>query len=563
MLTDAKRLQQVIKNLLSNAFKFTREGRVSLTISQAESDARGLSDSLRRADSVLAFAVEDTGIGIPGDKQLIIFEAFQQADGSTSRKYGGTGLGLAISREIARLLGGEIHLTSAPGRGSTFTLYLPQTHAPQSSTRQAPVLVETTNWPAVAPTRDEDEPPRVLLNEAGDDREAIQPGDRTLLIVENDVAFVRLLVEVAHEANFKTLVTAFGTSALALARQYHPSAVSLDISLPDIDGWRVLERLKNDFETRHIPVKVITTGEDLTRGSALGALSVLAKPVKTREELVEAIEGLGRYVDRTRKYLILVHPEDAARSELIELLAADDVNIVAVPTISAAADWLCTDRADCLVLSTRSEESELEALGDVRSGGEIPLIVYGSAELGEAVEAMLKSGGSGLAAISVTSPERLLDECTLRLHRPVGRMSDRQRQILEEMHYGSRALAGRRVLIVDDDIRNIFALTSILERHDMSIVSAETGRAAVGILDASHDIEVVLMDVMMPEMDGFETTRTIRADGRFKSLPIIAVTAKAMKGDREKCIEAGASDYLAKPVDPEELVAKLRAWLLR
>jgi HAMP domain-containing protein/signal transduction histidine kinase/DNA-binding response OmpR family regulator len=564
MLTDAKRLQQVIKNLLSNAFKFTRKGKVSLTISQAESGARGLSDSLRRADSVLAFEVDDTGIGIPADKQLIIFEAFQQADGSTSRKYGGTGLGLAISREIARLLGGEIHLTSAPGRGSTFTLYLPQTHAPQSSTRQAPVLVETTNWPAVAPARDEDEPPRMmLLNEAGDDREAIQPGDRTLLIVENDVAFVRLLVEVAHEANFKTLVTAFGTSALALARQYQPSAVSLDISLPDIDGWRVLERLKNDFETRHIPVKVITTGEDLTRGSALGALSVLAKPVKTREELVGAIEELGRYVDRARKYLILVHPEDAARDELIDLLAADDVNIVAVPTISAAADWLRSDRADCLVLGTRPEESELEALGDVRNGGEIPLIVYGPPELSEIVEGMLKSGGRGLTAIPVTSPERLLDECALRLHRPVGRMSDRQRQVLEEMHYGSRALAGRRVLIVDDDIRNIFALTSILERHDMSIVSAETGRAAVDILDACHDVEVVLMDVMMPEMDGFETTRTIRADGRFKSLPIIAVTAKAMKGDREKCIEAGASDYLAKPVDPEELVAKLRAWLLR
>ncbi|HWN89762.1 MAG TPA: response regulator, partial [Verrucomicrobiae bacterium] len=237
--------------------------------------------------------------------------------------------------------------------------------------------------------------------------------------------------------------------------------------------------------------------------------------------------------------------------------------IVAVPTISAAADWLRSDRADCLVLGTRPEESELEALGDVRNGGEIPLIVYGPPELSEIVEGMLKSGGRGLTAIPVTSPERLLDECALRLHRPVGRMSDRQRQVLEEMHYGSRALAGRRVLIVDDDIRNIFALTSILERHDMSIVSAETGRAAVDILDACHDVEVVLMDVMMPEMDGFETTRTIRADGRFKSLPIIAVTAKAMKGDREKCIEAGASDYLAKPVDPEELVAKLRAWLLR
>jgi len=564
MLTDAKRLQQVIKNLLSNAFKFTRLGQVSLTVTQPTRDSYADSESLRDAASVIAFAVSDTGIGIPSDKQQIIFEAFQQADGSTSRKYGGTGLGLAISREIARLLGGEIHLASAPGQGSVFTLYLPQAYSSQGPVSRVGVLrPQTPSWPAVEPRADE--PERVMVNETGDDRDLIQPGDRTLLIVENDLAFARLLVDVAHEAGFKTLVTAFGATALTLTRQYQPAAITLDISLPDIEGWRVLERLKSDFETRHIPVKVITTGEDLVRGRALGALSVLAKPVRTREGLLKVIEGLGQYLDRPRKNLIIVHPETATREELVAMLASDDVDIVAAADVVDIGDRVAADRIDCLVVSAACQDGLLEVFGEggVEIRPDLPVIVYGSAEASEKIEAMLRSREGEATVVSVASPERVLDQCMLRLHRPVGKMSERQRQILDGIHHSSLVLAERKVLIVDDDIRNIFALTSILERQDMSILSAETGRDAIDILEKWQDIEVVLMDIMMPEMDGFETTRAIRQNPRFKSLPIIAVTAKAMKGDREKCLEAGASDYLAKPVDPEELVAKLRDWLLR
>jgi signal transduction histidine kinase/DNA-binding response OmpR family regulator/HAMP domain-containing protein len=579
MLTDAKRLQQVIKNLLSNAFKFTRQGHVALSITRAEADS--YPESLRDADAVLAFTVSDTGIGIPSDKQQIIFEAFQQADGSTSRKYGGTGLGLAISREIARLLGGEIQLTSAPGRGSVFTLFLPQAYPAQAPARRIPsVLTVTPAWPAVrqpeVQQRDEDIE-RVTVNEAGDDRDMIGPGDRTLLIVENDLAFAKLLVDVAHDAGFKTLVTSFGAAALSLARQYVPSAITLDISLPDIDGWRVLERLKGDFDTRHIPVEVITTGEDLARCRALGALSVLAKPVRTREVLLEAIEALRQYVERPRKDLVLVHPDEPAREELRSLLASDGANVVAVPGLSAAADWLRSGQVDCLIVGGVPDEGVLEVIGDGQNGGdgrnggagrdgirrEISLIVYGPEELKAHVEAILRACGSDVPVTLVTSSERLVDQCTLRLHQPVATLSERQRQMLDALHHGSQALAGRKVLIVDDDIRNIFALTSILERQNMNIVSAETGRDAVDLLEKHRDIEVVLMDVMMPEMDGFETTQAIRQKLHFARLPIIAVTAKAMKGDREKCIEAGASDYLSKPVDPEVLVAKLRDWVVR
>ncbi len=562
MLTDPKRLQQVIKNLLANAFKFTRRGRVSLSISRAGAEAYAENEGLRNASAVLAFAVSDTGIGIPSDKQHIIFEAFQQADGSTSRKYGGTGLGLAISREITRLLGGEIHLESAPGHGSTFTLYLPQSYVPSSSTGPvAAVIREMSIWPAVQAPEEE---PRVLLNEAGDDRDAIQPGDRTLLIVENDMAFARLLVDVAHEVGFKTLVTAFGATGLALTRQYQPSAITLDISLPDIDGWRVLERLKNDLETRHIVVEVISTGEDLDRGRALGAVGVLAKPVRTREELLGAIERLKDHLDRPRKELIIVHPDDAARETLSLLLASDGVNVLAVPGLSGAAARLQADRVDCLIMAPVPEEGIRELLiRELLGAREVPLIAYGPPEWSEQLERTLRSCGSDVTVIAAASPERLLDQCVLRLHRPVTGMSERQRQILKNLHQGAAALAGRKVLIVDDDIRNIFALASILERQDMTIVSAETGRHAVHILEKSEDIDVVLMDVMMPEMDGLQTTLAIRKNPQLKSLPVIAVTAKAMKGDREKCIEAGASDYLAKPVDPEELVAKLRDWLVR
>ncbi len=566
MVTDAKRLQQVIKNLLANAFKFTRRGSVSLEIRAVGPEAARDSQSLRKAESVLAFAVADTGIGIPLDKQQIIFEAFQQADGSTSRKYGGTGLGLAISREIARLLGGEIHLVSSAGRGSTFTLYLPQTLAQPAAARELGPEAGAGAISLVTGAEEDDEQPRLALSEVvGDDRESIGPGDRSLLIVENDVAFARLLAEVAREIGFKVLITSFGSSALALVRQYQPAAITLDISLPDMEGWRVLERLKSDFGTRHVPVTVITTGEDVRRGRALGAFDTVGKPVKTRDGLRETLESLKRCLEREQKDLLLIHPDEAERVALARLLAADGLRVQAEPSLSAlngSFDW---GAVDGVVLGVGSQEELVGLMSNGRGSSfrAIPLITYGPPDWIAEVETLLKSSGSEITVIPASSQERLVDQCLLRLHRPVWAMSESHRQILETLHHGSQRLTARRVLIVDDDIRNIFAMTSILERHEMSIVSAETGRGAIERLDRQSDIEIVLMDVMMPEMDGFETMRAIREDPRFRSLPIIAVTAKAMKGDREKCIEAGASDYLAKPVDSEELVSKLRDWLSR
>jgi signal transduction histidine kinase/CheY-like chemotaxis protein len=563
MGTDAKRLQQVIKNLLSNAFKFTRRGRVSLDITAVAPERVGENPSLRRADTVLAFAVADTGIGIPLDKQQIIFEAFQQADGSTSRKYGGTGLGLAISREIARLLGGEIQLVSAVGRGSTFTLYLPQ-RCPDPTAGRGAAESAAPAGPLVNGGDEEEEPVRAT-SEIVDDRENLGAADRSLLVVENDVAFARLVMDVARETGFKVLVASFGSTALALVHKYRPSAVTLDISLPDMEGWRVLERLKADFETRHVPVTVITTGEDLRRGRMLGAFDAVSKPVRTREGLRETLEGLMGCLERAQKVLVVAHPDAIERAALAELLAADGVRVQTVAQLSALNGHLGTDPIDGVVLGMGTEEDALEVLGN--GGGPalraVPLITYGSPSWTAQVDALLKSRGTDVTVIPVSSPERLVDQCMLRLHRPVAALSERHRRMLEELHHGTQALAGRRVLIVDDDIRNIFALTSILEHHEMRIVSAETGRRAIDLLDKHPDLEIVLMDIMMPEMDGFETIRAIRQDVRFTSLPIIAVTAKAMKGDREKCIEAGASDYLAKPVGSEALVAKLRDWFSR
>ncbi|MGH7277443.1 MAG: response regulator, partial [Candidatus Rokuibacteriota bacterium] len=542
LLTDSKRLQQVIKNLLSNAFKFTREGRVALTIRPAERGEYSDTDSLVRADSVLAFGVSDTGIGISADKQQIIFEAFRQADGGTSRKYGGTGLGLAISREIARLLGGEIRLASAPGRGSTFTLYLPETYSQQSPVRRiAPALaqipgmtvVETSEPAAVA-----DEAPRIAVNEAGDDRDTLQPGDATLLIVENDTAFARLLMDVAREAGFKTLATSFGADALTLTRQYQPSGITLDISLPDIDGWRVLERLKNDFSTRHIPVKVITTGEDLTRGRKLGALAVIAKPIRTRATLVEAVEGLKRFVEQPVKELLVIDHAGPAREALVDLVAHPHVRVVAVADATAGVDRVRDHGAHGIVIGPDVAEADVAALAEALARGprgvHAPVILYRRRQLGHDADMALKQLAEHATVSHVTSRERLLDQCALLLHCPVSALPERQRQILEDIHHSDTALAGRKVLIVDDDIRNIFALTSILERHEMAIVSADTGQKAIDILERSAGVDVVLMDVMMPDMDGFETMRVIRQNGRLKGLPIIAVTAKAMKGDRER-----------------------------
>ncbi len=570
IFTDAKRLQQVIKNLLSNSFKFTHRGQVSLTVSVAHEGWDHENEALNRASSVLAFSVSDTGIGISQDKQQIIFEAFQQADGSTSRKYGGTGLGLAISREISRLLGGEIRLVSSPGRGSTFTLYLPQAYVPQKTARK-PAPESIGEGQPLAPMRPELVPVEVetpqLVNEAGDDRDLIGAGDPLLLIVENDLAFAKVLLDAAHDKGFKGLVTSVGAAALAMARDYMPDAITLDIRLPDIDGWRVLERLKGDLATRHIPVCVVSAEEDHQRALSLGALTLLAKPIRTRDSLEQLLDTIKDFIERSVKDLLVVGPRAETRERILESIGCEDIRVTSVATGSDALAILGQRRIDCMVvdpdLPDLSAEAFVEGVSRLPVPASLPVILFG--EGADHIEdgTARRDLGRHVTVRHAESTERLLDQTAFFLHSPVRNLTESKRQTLEGLYQTDRVLAGKKVLIVDDDIRNIFALTSILEWRNMVTVSAETGRDAIKILQAQSDIDIVLMDIMMPEMDGIDTMRAIRLIPQFKSLPIIAVTAKAMKGDREKCIEAGAWDYLSKPVETEQLLSVLRAWLHR
>jgi HAMP domain-containing protein/signal transduction histidine kinase/DNA-binding response OmpR family regulator len=592
IFTDAKRLQQVIKNLLSNAFKFTHYGQVTLTLDAVQSGWNPENEELNRAATVLAFSVSDTGIGIPPDKQQIIFEAFQQADGSTSRKYGGTGLGLAISRELSRLLGGEIRLASSPGKGSTFTLYLPQTYMPRSGRKTTPVVAELPSPSGVPPlslppapangsakvngtgqafqAQDEAVPEPAappLINEVGDDRDVIQPGDRVILIVENDLGFGRLLLDSAREKGFKGLVTSLGAAALAMTRDYKPDAMTLDIYLPDIEGWRVLERLKNDVLTRHIPVCVISTDDSRTRALNSGALAFVAKPIKTKQVVDDLLDYLKRFVNRTQKSLLLVEKDPARRNRILEYLGSDDVQVTTVGDGEAALQMLGERQVDCVVLNPEMADlrpADFAAeLGRLSRVDQLPVIVYGDGHVVHDEDGGWRKLSEVSTVRRVHSPERLLDQASLFLHRDLSKLSDSKRLLLENLHSSDQVLPGKRVLIVDDDMRNIFALSTVLEDHEMVIFSADNGRDAIKILRAEPDIDIVLMDIMMPEMDGIDTMREIRKIPELKSLPIIAVTAKAMKGDREKCIEAGAWDYLSKPVDTEQMLATLRAWLHR
>src|SRR6185295_1883492 len=406
------------------------------------------------------------------------------------------------------------------------------------------------------------------IEEASDDRRAIQPGDRVLLIVENDSAFARALLDEAHAQGFKGVITSFGAAALGLSNEFQPVAITLDISLPDINGYWVLERIKNDMATRHIPVYVITTDDDTERGLRLGARMVITKPLATGEELEQTVAAIKREVDAASRELLIVEPSTLRREQLVALLEGPDVSVTAVGSGAEASVAIEKRRPDCLILNPRLPDAtaidvakRLQASNGAGTGA-ISVLVHGDGDAEDQADAIRRLA-PGLTVKDVRTEQRLLDQTALYLHRRFGDLSATQRRILSDLHGGSRALGGKKALVVDDDIRNIFALTSVLEEHHMLVVSAENGQDAIKALQAYPDVDVVLMDIMMPQMDGMETTRQIRLDPRFRHVPIIAVTAKAMKGDREKCIEAGAWDYLAKPVDPEELVAMLRSWLVR
>ncbi len=564
LVTDSKRLQQVLKNLLSNAFKFTEQGSVRMTVSLA---AQGWSEDhpvLSKAASVVAFEVADSGIGIPTEKQRIIFEAFQQADAGTSRKYGGTGLGLAISRELASLLGGEIQLRSTPGKGSAFTLYLPQTYAGPLSGATARERKSSPASPALqlSAVNVAEQP----LESIPDDRASVQPEDAVLLIVEDDSHYARLLLDLARDRGFKVLVASHGMEALALAREYHPIAVSLDVFLPDMLGWTVLNHLKQDPTTRHIPVQMLTLDEDRQQGLARGAFSFITKPT-TPEGLADALNKIKEYSSPRRKRLLVVEDNQAERTTIQALLGHDDVDISVVATGSQALEALERESYDCMVLDLRLPDMSgfeiLERIRDTSSLSELPVVVFTGKELSPEEDARLHTLARSVVVKGVESPERLLDETALFLHRVVANLPPEKQRMLDRLHRSDEALVGRKVLVVDDDVRNIFALSSVLERRGMTVLTAGTGREAIAMLESTPDIAIVLMDIMMPEMDGYETMQVIRENASFRRLPIVALTAKAMKGDREKCLEAGASEYLAKPVNTDQLLSALRMWLHR
>ncbi|WP_044246334.1 HAMP domain-containing protein [Chondromyces apiculatus] len=570
LYTDAKRVQQVIKNLLSNAFKFTERGKVTFGVALVRAGWDPDNELLQRAGTAISLSVSDTGIGIQPDKQQIIFEAFQQADGSTSRKYGGTGLGLAISREIARMLGGELRLRSTPGQGSTFTLFLPLSYAPAKPRKREAMGDSQPAQPLLsgdlAPRAPADPPPH-LVNQIIDDRASVQPGDNVVLIVENDINFASYLLDVAREHGFKTIVAYRGSSALALAQEFRPGALTLDINLPDVDGWRVLARLKHDLETRHIPVLVITTDEDRERAMRLGAREVLHKPLKARDDLDAAFNRLLAFMRTHERTVLVVEPDPAERASMTKLLAAEGVTVRAAESGGGALTALAEATPEVMV--TRLDLPDMRAFELIdqltRSGTpvDIPFLVYTPGEISLADEERIGRVGQSVVLKHVRSPERLLDEVSLFLHLPLPTLPGSKQDLLTELHKSNKVLIGKKALIVDDDIRNIFAMTTLLEAQQMKTVYAETGKAAIEVLGQTPDIDVVLMDIMMPEMDGYDTMRAIRAEPRYHALPILALTAKAMKGDREKCLEAGANDYISKPVDTEQLLAALRLWLHR
>ena len=564
LVTDSKRLQQVLKNLLSNAFKFTEHGGVSLSVSLADDGWSKTHQVLAGAASVIAFKVTDTGIGIPTEKQRIIFEAFQQADAGTSRKYGGTGLGLAISRELASLLGGEIQLHSAPGEGSTFTLYLPQTYVgpstgvgvPEKKALPAASLAQASS--GLISER--------LVEHVSDDRENLQTDEPVLLIVEDDPHYARVLRDLSHDSGFKVLIAGRGSEALALAREFHPTAVSLDVFLPDMLGWTVLNHLKQDPSTRHIPVQMLTLDEDRHHGLSRGAFSFVTKPT-TPEELGEVLSRIKVYSMPRRKRLLIVEDNPAEQLSIRELLSHDDIDVSSVTTGAEALSIIEEQPFDCVVLDLKLPDMSgfdvLERLRDMPSLTDLPVVVFTGKELSPEEDARLHVLARSVVVKGVESPERLLDETALFLHRVVSELPVTKQKMLERLHRSDDALVGKKVLVVDDDVRNIFALSSVLERRGMSVLSAGTGNEAISILESTPDLAIVLMDIMMPEMDGYETMQVIRQNPSFRRLPIIALTAKAMKGDREKCLEAGASEYLAKPVNTEQLLSALRMWLHR
>lgn len=570
--TDQQRVEQIIKNLLSNAFKFTAQGQVRLTISRPQPGI-DLSKSSLDPAKVIAFSVTDTGIGMTPDQQKIVFEAFQQADGSTSRQYGGTGLGLTISRELATKLGGQMGVVSQKGQGSTFTLYLPLERADSGVLQKQPAIKVSSNGGYKVRTKASPLPPQPTPAAAPslpaaslpDDRAVWQPGDRLLLIIEDDPKFARIAYDYAHQKNFKCLVAGDGETGLQLVQTYPVNAVILDLTLPGMSGWEVLDTLKQNSNTRHIPVHIISAADEDLDAYKRGAMGFLTKPVSPAT-LEESFQRIERFITRQIKSLLLVEDDDKLRLSVRKLLEGNDVYISEASLGQAALEQLASQHFDCMILDlSLPDMSGFELLNRLDGDEDLskcPVIVYTGRALSEEENQELLKYADSVIVKGVKSPERLLDETALFLHRVIANMSEDKQQTIKQLHNYEGVLAGRQLLIVDDDARNAFALSKLLTAKGLNVYIAPSGPKALELLD-KVPIDLVLMDIMMPGMDGYETTRQVRVQERFRRLPILALTAKAMQGDREKCLAAGANDYLSKPVDPDRLFSMLRVWLSR
>ncbi|RKZ52600.1 MAG: histidine kinase [Candidatus Parabeggiatoa sp. nov. 3] len=598
--TDAHRLQQIINNLLSNAFKFTEEGEIKFDIRYSDYKLSGTTGDKQKvgtleAQAVLAFSVTDSGIGIPKDKQKLIFEAFQQVDGTTSRHYGGTGLGLSISRRLARLLKGELQLESESGQGSTFTLYLPDVQCQESEVRphesgrvqasgleadgdrpeaSALFLSTDTQTPQTLASSQTDEVQTVIpatettsqaliVEEIIDDRATIQAEDRSLLIIDDDRKFSRILMELAHEKQFKCIIAEDGKTSLNLAEQYKPNAIILDVGLPQLDGWSVMERLKDNPETRHIPVHFISASELSLEAKKMGAIGYLLKPV-SMDDLGEAFKKIERFVANKLKNVLMLVDNERRRRKIQGLVGEDEVNLTIATTLVDASQSMHTCSFDCIIIDVDVEQGtglQFLKLLEKEHLSQIPVILYAERDLTPEEEKILHSCEAIIPIKAVKSPERLLEEATLFLHQVEANLPVDKRKMLRMVHDKEAILKHKKVLIVDDDIRNTFALMTTLENKDMEVIVGETGQEALAQLEEHPDTAIVLMDIMMPKLDGYDTMRKIREQKRFRQLPIIALTAKAMKGDKAKCIDAGANDYLSKPVDTDKLLSLMRVWL--
>jgi tubulin-specific chaperone A len=609
--TDPQRLQQILRNLLTNAFKFTHQGTVALDITRPtpeQAQEAGLPEQ-----EAVAFAIRDEGIGIPPEQQQAIFEAFQQADGSTSRRYGGTGLGLSISRELSKLLGGGIFLSSQEGRGSTFTIVLPvrfqEKNPPEESTEDSPHQTdvpapdakvesegsepEATLTPSptaacdstveTAAPQEHDAPPPDTTTQAAqveqaqtnrapagqgivkDDRDTITPDERSLLVIEDDTHFARIMRDFAHEHDFKCLVAEDGETGLHFADYYKPSAIILDIGLPGIDGWTVMERLKENPELRHIPVHFMSGSDSSLDAMRMGAVGFLTKPV-SMEKIGSAFARIESIITKPVSKLLVVEDDPNQRESIRQLIGNGDVETTMISTGAEAYEELSKGGYDCMVLDLGLHDMSgfdlLEKIRNSETCSRVPVIVYTGRELTRKEDAELRQYAESIIIKGVKSPERLLEETALFLHRVESDLPEDKQRMLKLVHDKESVLGDKTVLLADDDMRNVFALCSVLQDKGMTTLIARNGQEALDKLrEHSQSVDLVLMDIMMPQMDGYEAMRAIRKQSQYKRLPIIALTAKAMKGDRSKCIEAGANDYLAKPVNTDKLLSMLRVWL--